>query len=152
MSLRTFQLGLEWSPGLSHRAINGDLKSETSAARGEAGGTQLEERRLVPDRRDETDPLDIIWQRRAIRSAMLLTMAAALLSSAGRLDFSRVVPALLRAPAPAAAPSTDRAPDRTPGRKFSAPELERQLQGAIVSNAGPSNRESFYFETAPTAG
>ena len=110
----------------------------------------------MPDRRDETDPLDIIWQRRAIRSAMLLTMAAALLSSAGRLDFSRVVPALLRAPAPAAAPiatpSTDRAPDRTPGRKFSAPELERQLQGAIVSNAGPSNRESFYFETAPTAG
>ena len=95
-------------------------------------------------RGDETDPLEIIIrQRRAMRRAILLTMVTALLPSLWRLDYVRLVSALLGAPAstaaPITAPSTEHAPTATPRPKLTAAEVERQLQRAMASTGGPGD-------------
>jgi hypothetical protein len=62
--------------------------------------------------------------RRAMRRAVLLTMVTALLSTLWRLDYVRVVSALLRASAPSASPiaipTTEHAPTATSTRKLTA--------------------------------
>jgi hypothetical protein len=97
---------------------------------------------LVAYRGDETDPLEIIIrQRHAMRRVVLLTVITALLSTLWRVDYVRVVPALLRASAPTAspitAPTTEHAPTATPTRKLTAAEVEQKLHRAIASSGGP---------------
>ena len=59
-----------------------------------------------------------------MRRAVLLTMVTALLSTLWRLDYVRVVPALLRASAPSASPiatpTTEHAATATSTRKLTA--------------------------------
>jgi hypothetical protein len=84
----------------------------------------------VPYRGDETDPLEvIIRQRRATRRALLVALASMVLPTLWRLDYARLGPSLLRAPAPTAAPVQHSAPSSPPAPKgMTAADVEQQIR------------------------